>query len=84
MVVNRDKHRRSAAAKAKSGEPQAKKGESKDAPADGGSRATRTVRLSISTTPEVQAMVTEAAHERWVSRSQLVEDAIVAYLRGNK
>lgn len=46
----------------------------------GDSRAERTARTSFSTTPAIFDALTEEAYKRRMSRSQLIEDAIVEYL----
>lgn len=51
-----------------------------DTVAKGDSKAERTARSSFSTTPEILDAVTEEAYKRRISRSQLIEAAIVEYL----
>lgn len=46
----------------------------------GDSRAERTARVTFSTRPDLTARITDEAHERRMSRSQLIEAALVAYL----
>ena len=46
----------------------------------GNSTATRTRRVTFSTTPEVYSAVEDAAWERRISRSKLIEDALCEYL----
>lgn len=51
-----------------------------DTVAKGDSKAVRTERSSFSTTKEVLDAITEEAYKRRMSRSQLIEEAIKAYL----
>lgn len=51
-----------------------------DTKARGDSRATRTRRVTFSTTDEVADAVEDAAYERHMPRSRLIEDALVQYL----
>lgn len=47
----------------------------------GDSRATRTRRVTFSTTEEIGNALENAAYERHMNRSRLIEEAIVAYLK---
>lgn len=51
-----------------------------DARSRGDSNATRTRRITISTTDDIAQAVEDAAYERHVSRSRLIEAALVEYL----
>ena len=51
-----------------------------DTSARGDSTATRTSRITFSTTEEVARAVSDAAHDRRMSRSQLIEAALRDYL----
>lgn len=79
MVANK-KPQRCAVKKADGGKPAAKIMDNQDTVNKGDSRAVRTVRMTFSTRPEVQAKIAKAAHDRWISRSRLIEEAILAYL----
>lgn len=46
----------------------------------GDSKATRIARITFSTTQEVAQLVSDAAHDRRMSRSQLIEAALREYL----
>ncbi|MGN0959191.1 MAG: hypothetical protein ACI4OC_00425 [Coriobacteriales bacterium] len=54
--------------------------ELQDKRAKGDSRASRTARMSFSTTPEFKKIVDDAAYERRMPMSHLVEEAIRQYL----
>lgn len=55
--------------------------ENQDTNGKGDSRAERTARTSFSTTPEILDKLTDEAYERRMPRSQLIEEAIVSYLK---
>lgn len=46
----------------------------------GDSRAVRTARTSFTTTPEILDALTDAAYDRRMPRSQLIEECIVSHL----
>ena len=46
----------------------------------GDSKAVRTERITFATTPEIVDAITDAAYEKRVSRSKLIEAAIVEFL----
>lgn len=79
MVANK-KAQRNVAQKAAPAKPSAKIMDYQDTVRKGDSRAVRTARVSFTTRPEVVEALTEAAYERRMPRSQLIEECIVAHL----
>lgn len=54
--------------------------ELQDTHAKGDSKASRTARMSFSTTPEFKKVVDDAAYERRIPMSHLIEAAVRQYL----
>lgn len=54
--------------------------ENQDMVDKGDGRAVRTARVSFSTRPEIVERITDEAHDRRMSRSQLIEKALIVYL----
>ncbi len=82
MVANKKPTRNVARkAKASAEDAPAKIMGNQDTKSKGDSRAERTARTSFSTTPEILDKLTDEAYERRMPRSQLIEEAIVSYLK---
>lgn len=79
MVANK-KPQRHTVKKAEGVKPTAKIMDHQDTVHKGDSRAVRTARTSFTTTPEILDALTDAAYERRMPRSQLIEECIVEHL----